>query len=232
MFIGHFGAALAAKKLDNKPSLGTMFLASLFIDLLWPILMFSGIEKVKIEPGNSAFTPLNFVYYPFSHSLMFVLIWAVLFGGVYFLVRKDLKSSMVLGVLVLSHWVLDLISHVPDLPLYPGGSIKVGLGLWNFVHMTVLVEGLIFIAGAFLYIASTRALNKKGIIGLWLLLAFLSGIYISGIFSPPPPSAEAVAVVSLMQWLFVAWGYFIDRNRKSISMEEPVLAGGHAQKTA
>lgn len=227
MFIGHFGAALAAKKLDNKPSLGTMFLASEFIDLLWPILMLSGIETVKIEPGNSAFTPLNFIYYPFSHSLLFVLIWALLFGAVYYLFRKNLKSSIVLAALVLSHWVLDLISHVPDLPLYPGGSIKVGLGLWNFVSLTVLVEGLIFISGAYLYIFSTRASNKKGNIGLWSLLALLSVIYVMNMVSPPPPSAEAVAVVSLLQWIFVAWGYFIDRNRKAILLEGPVLAGGH-----
>ncbi|HEX2866013.1 MAG TPA: hypothetical protein VHO03_03175 [Ignavibacteriales bacterium] len=225
MFIGHFGAALAAKKLDSKPSLGTMILASQFIDLLWPFLLISGIEKVKIDPGNSAFTPLDFTYYPFSHSLLFVFIWALLFGAFYFLIRKDIKSSVVLGTLVLSHWVLDLISHVPDLPLYPGGSMKVGLGLWNFVHMTILVESLIFIAGAIIYIFSTRALNKKGTIGLWLLLAFLAGIYISGIFSPPPPSVEAIAYAGLLQWLFVAWGYFIDRNRKSILMGEPVPAG-------
>lgn len=229
MFIGHFGAALAAKKLDNKPSLGTMILASQFIDLLWPFLMLSGIENVKIEPGYSAFTPLNFTYYPFSHSLLFVLIWALLIGAVYYLIRKDIKSSVVLGALVLSHWVLDLISHVPDLPLYPGGSEKVGLGLWNFVHMTILVEGLIFIAGAFLYIYSTSALNKKGSIGLWLMLAFLAAIYTAGIFSPPPPSAEAIAYTGLLQWLFVAWGYFIDRNRKSVSTAEPVLAGRHAK---
>lgn len=227
MFIGHFGAALAAKKLDDKPSLGTMFLASQLPDLLWPLLMLSGIESVKIEPGNSAFTPLNFIYYPFSHSLLFVLIWALLLGAVYYLFRKNLRGSLVLGTLVLSHWVLDLISHVPDLPLYPGSSIKVGLGLWNFTSLTVLVEGLIFIAGAFLYILSTRASNKKGSIGLWSLLIFLSVIYIMNIVSSPPPSAEAVAVVSLLQWIFVAWGYFIDRNRKAVSLEEPVLAGGH-----
>lgn len=227
MFIGHFGAALAAKKLDDKPSLGTMFLASQFIDLLWPILMLTGIEKVKIEPGNSAFTPLNFTYYPFSHSLLFVMLWALLLAGIYYLIRKNLKSSLILGALVLSHWILDLITHVPDLPLYPGSSIKVGLGLWNFVSLTVLVEGVIFIAGAALYIFSTRAENKKGTIGLWSLLIFLLAIYITNMVSPPPPSAEAVAVVSLMQWIFVAWGYFIDRNRKGISLGEPVLAGGH-----
>lgn len=227
MFIGHFGAALAAKKLDNMPSLGTMFLASQFIDLLWPILMLAGIEKVKIEPGNSAFTPLNFIYYPFSHSLLFVLIWALLLGGVYYLIRKNLKSSLILGALVLSHWILDLISHVPDLPLYPGSSIKVGLGLWNFVSLTILVEGLIFVSGAFLYIFSTKALNRKGSIGLWLLLAFLSAIYVTGIVSPPPPSAEAIAYTGLIQWLFIAWGYLVDRNRKYISVCEPVLAEGH-----
>lgn len=225
MFIGHFGAALAAKKIDNKPSLGTMFLASQFIDLLWTILLLTGIEKIKIEPGVSAFDPLNYIYYPFSHSLLFVIFWALIIGALYYFVRKDIKSSALLGTLVLSHWVLDLISHVPDLPLYPGSSLKLGLGLWNFVSLTVLVEGIVFIAGAYVYIASTRAENKKGSIGLWSLLVFLSVIYIIGIMSPPPPSESAVAWAGLLQWLYIAWGYFIDRNRKYIALTKPMLAG-------
>jgi len=188
------------------------------------MLLLAGIEKVKIEPGNSAFTPLNFIYYPFSHSLLFVFIWAILFGAVYFLIRKDIKSSVILGTLVLSHWVLDLISHVPDLPLYPGSSLRLGLGLWDFVVMAILVEGLIFIAGAFLYITSTRAENKKGSIGLWSLLMVLAAIYAAGLFSPPPPSVNAIAFSGLLQWLFVAWGYFVDRNRKDVLVAGPVLA--------
>lgn len=217
MFIGHFGLGLAAKKLDNRPSLGTFFFASQFIDLLWPIFLLVGLEKVLIDPGNTAFTPLNFIYYPFSHSFFGVLIWSILFGGIYFAIRKNLKSALVLGFLVMSHWILDLITHRPDLPLFPWDELKVGLGLWNSVILTLIVEGLIFVAGAYLYIRTTRAQNKRGSIGLWSLLIFLVLIYIFNVFGSPPPSEEPIAFVGLSLWLLVAWGYWIDRNR---SMEE------------
>ena len=214
MFIGHFGVGLAAKKIDKKPSLGTLFFASQFIDLLWPFFLLLGIERVKVEPGISAFTPLDFVYYPFSHSLLGVLFWAFLFGSIYFLVKKNFKTSLLLGILVLSHWVLDLITHIPDLPLFPGVDTKVGIGLWNSIPFTIIVEGLIFITGSFLYIKATKAENKKGVFALWGLLIFLVVVYIMNIFSPPPDSAEAIGYVGLSQWLLIGWGYWIDRNRK------------------
>jgi hypothetical protein len=217
MFIGHYGVGLAAKKLDNRPSLGTLFFASQFIDLLWPIFLLLGLEKVAIDPGNTAFTPLNFIYYPFSHGLVSVLIWAVLFGGVYYAFRKNIKTSLLLGGLVLSHWILDLFTHRPDLPLFFGNHLKVGLGLWNSVILSILVEGSIFIIGAYLYFKATKAENKKGQIGLWSLLIFLGIVYVMNVFGPPPPSVEPIAIVGLFQWLIVAWAYWIDRNRESVS---------------
>ena len=114
MFIGHFGIGFAAKKISPKPSLGTLILASQFIDLLWPIFLIFGIEKVIINPGNTAVTPLNFIYYPFTHSFLGVLIWAFLFSTVYYLFRKNLKISLLLGALVLSHWILDLIFFLKE----------------------------------------------------------------------------------------------------------------------
>jgi membrane-bound metal-dependent hydrolase YbcI (DUF457 family) len=216
MFIGHFGVGLAAKKIDNKPSLGTLFVASQFIDLLWPIFLILGLEKVKIDPGNTAFTPLDFIYYPFSHSFFGVLIWSVLFGLVYYLIRKNLKSSIVIGSLVMSHWILDLITHRPDLPLLPWSEIKVGLGLWNHVILTLIIELLIFAIGIYLYIRATKATNKKGTIGLWSLLIFLILVYFMNVFGDPPPSEGPIAYVGLTMWLLVAWGYWIDKNRKSV----------------
>jgi drug/metabolite transporter superfamily protein YnfA len=213
MFIGHYGVALGVKKINNALSLGTLFLAAQFIDLLWPVFLLIGIEKVKVEPGNTAFTPLNFVSYPFSHSLFFVLIWAILFGLVYFLIKKNLKNSLLLGGLVLSHWFLDLFVHHPDLQILPWNSFRVGFGLWNSVILTVIIEGLIFIAGSYLFIISTKALNKKGSIGLWGLLIFLSVIYIINILSAPPPSESAIAIAGLFLWLIVAWAYWVDKNR-------------------
>lgn len=217
MFIGHFGAGLAAKKVDNKISLGTLFLASQFIDLLWPFFLLFGLETVKIEPGNTAFTPLNFVSYPYSHSFFGVLIWSLLFGAVYFAFRKNIKSAILLAMLVMSHWILDLITHRPDLPLIPWIDLKVGFGLWNSVILTILIEGLIFGVGAYFYSKSTKAENKKGKFGLWTLLIFLVVIYLMNIFGSPPPSEQAIAYVGMLQWLLVAWGYWVDKNRKAIS---------------
>jgi hypothetical protein len=213
MFIGHFGAGFAAKRFDKGPSLGTYFMASQFIDLLWPLFLLFGIEMVEVDPGNTAFTPLNFIYYPFSHSLAGVLVWGFLFGLVYYLLKKNMKAAVIMGILVLSHWLLDLLTHRPDLPLLPGLDVMVGLGLWNSVILTVVIESMIFAAGIYLYMSVTKALNKKGSIWLWSLIGFLVIIYIMNIFSPPPESAEAIGYVGLSQWIIVAWGYYIDKNR-------------------
>src|SRR5690606_24034260 len=119
MFIGHLGAGMAAKKIESSPSLGTYFLAAQFIDLLWPVFLLLGIEHVVVQPVVTEFTPLNFVYYPFSHSLFAVLIWGVLFALIYFFLKRNFKASLLLGILVLSHWILDFITHIPDLPIFP-----------------------------------------------------------------------------------------------------------------
>ncbi len=219
MFLGHFGAGLGAKKIDSMPSLGTLFFASQFIDLLWPILLLFGIERVIIEPGNTVFTPINFVYYPFSHGLLSVLLWGVAFGLVYYLIKKKLKTAFLLGVLVLSHWFLDLLVHRPDLPILPGSEIKAGLGIWNSVWLTVTLEVVVFAAGIFFYLKATKAKNKKGNFGLWSFIFFLLIIYTLNMFSAPPDSAQAIGLVGLSQWLLVLWGYWIDKNRTTVTRE-------------
>ncbi|MCK4894794.1 MAG: metal-dependent hydrolase [Calditrichia bacterium] len=214
MFIGHFGTAFAAKKFAPQLSLGTLILAAQFIDLLWPVLLLLGIEKVAIDPGNTAVTPLDFYHYPISHSLLGVLGWAVLFGLVYYLIKKNWKNSLVLGVLVLSHWVLDLLTHRPDLLLIPGLELKVGLGLWNSLIGTLIIELAIFAGGVYLYMKMTKAKNRKGSYGAWGLIIFLLLVYSSNIFGAAPPSVEPIAYIGLLQWLLVLWGYWIDRNRE------------------
>lgn len=213
MFIGHFGVGLAAKKVDQKPSLGTLFFASQFIDLLWPIFLLLGIEQVIIDPGNTAFTPLDFVYYPFTHSLVGVLFWAIVVGGVYYLIKKNLKTGILLGALVVSHWVLDFLTHAPDLPIAPGLDLKVGLGLWNSLIFTLLFETVIFAVGIFLYLKITQAKNKKGEYGFWGLIIFLILIYIMNVFGSTPPNEEVIAWAGNLQWLFVLWAYWVDKNR-------------------
>lgn len=213
MFIGHFGVGFASKKIDNKPSLGTLFLATQFIDLIWPIFLLLGLEQVKIEPGNTSFTPLNFISYPFTHSLLGVLFWAFLVGTIYYFIKKDIKTAMLLGVLVLSHWVLDFFTHKPDLQILPWSNIKVGLGLWNSISITMIVEGAIFIAGVWYYHKSTKAKNKKGEWGFWVLTIFLALTYVMNIFGSPPPNEKMIAIVSLSLWILVYWAYRIDANR-------------------
>lgn len=212
MFIGHYAAALAAKKAAPETSLGTLFMASQFIDLLWPIFLLLGIENVRIDPGNTAFTPLDFYNYPYSHSLLFVLIWAVLFGIVYFFIKKYRTGAVVLSLLVLSHWLLDLIVHKPDLPFAPGTS-GAGLGLWNSVPLTLIVELGLFAAGLYLYIRTTSASDKIGSYGFYSLMVFILVIYLMNLFGPPPPDVKMIAVAGNASWLLVLWAYWTDKHR-------------------
>jgi len=218
MFIGHFGVGFGAKSVDKKISLGTFFLASQFIDLLWPILLLLGLESVKIDPGNTAVTPLNFSSYPISHSMFSVIIWGVLFGIVYYLIKNNLRGSILLGALVFSHWLLDLLTHRPDLQLFPWSDYKVGLGLWNSFYGTVIVEGLIFAVGVFIFYKVRKLQSKSKKIWFWSLVIFLTVIYIMNLFGPPPPSEEPIAIVGLTQWLLIAWAYWIDYKPKSVSV--------------
>ncbi|MFC1553704.1 hypothetical protein ACFL7D_03630 [candidate division KSB1 bacterium] len=216
MFIGHFSIAFAAKRLEPKISLGTLFLSVQLIDLFFPIFVLLGLENVRIDPGNTAFTPLDFYNYPFTHSLAGVFIWSVGLGGIYYLVKKFPKGAFILAAGVFSHWILDLISHGRDLPLSFSNESLVGLGLWNSITGTLLVEGGIFILSIYLYLRITKAKNKKGLYSFWILVILTVFIWLGNLFSPPPPDERSMAFVTLLIWLFIPWGYWIDRNRETI----------------
>lgn len=215
MFIGHFGVGFGAKALAPGASLGSLFLASQFIDLLWPTLLLMGVEQVRIEPGITRVTPLNFVHYPVSHSLLAVVGWAVLFAGVYLFLRRYPRGAVVLGLALASHWLLDLVVHRPDLPLYPGSAELFGLGLWSSLGATLAVELPIFCAGVWLYLRTTEASDAIGRWALWGLVAFLIAIYLANLLGDPPPSVPVLAWVGQAQWLLIAWGYWVDRHRRS-----------------
>ena len=215
MFIGHFALGFGAKRLGPAVSLGTLFLACQLADLIWPTLVLLGVEHVAIDPGNTAFTPLNFISYPYSHSLVGLLIWGALLGGIYVVARRaPLSSAALLAALVVSHWVLDFISHRPDIPLTFGGETKVGLGLWNSVPATIVVESLMFAVGLYFYVRTTAARDRIGSIGLWGLVIFFIVINIANILGPPPPSSTAVAWAAELLWLVVALAYWVDRHRR------------------
>lgn len=214
MFIGHFGLGFGAKKAASNVSLGTLFIAVQFLDLLWPVLLLLDVEHAVIKPGTGHSQPIEFTDYPISHSLVMVTGWALLFGFVYWLLKKNTRTAFILALCVISHWVLDLIVHLPDLPLHPGNnSPMVGFELWNSFWGTLLVEGGIFTAGLVLYIRSTTAKNKQGSIGLWILTGLLLVSHAANLLGPPPPAMNAVAWAGNLQWLFVILAYWVDHNR-------------------
>lgn len=213
MFIGHFAVGFAAKRAAPKTSLGVLMAAPLLLDLLWPVFVLTGIEQVRIDPGNTVVTPLAFDHYPISHSLVTSLGLALVFALLYWSITHYRAGAVVIGFAVVSHWFLDAIVHRPDLPLYPGSAIQVGLGLWNSVAGTVMVEGLLFVAGVWIYVTGTRAGDHIGTLALWSFLIVLIVLYIAALTSPPPPSAREVAVVGLAAWLFPFWAAWFDRHR-------------------
>ena len=222
MFIGHYAVAFAAKKAAPKVSLGTLFLSVQFLDLLWPILLLLGVEHFRIDPGNTPFTPLDFYDYPVSHSLLMVLLWSLGFGVLYYILRRYPRGAWVVALGVFSHWLLDFITHAPDLPISPGLETKVGLGLWNSVPGTIVVEGGLFVAGVWLYLRSTAAKDRTGRYAFWALVGFFLLVWIINMVSPPPPNEQAVAYSGLLLWLLVPWGYWIDRHRHTtMSSDSP-----------
>ena len=215
MFIGHFGVGFGAKPVAPRVSLGTLFFAAQFVDLLWPALLLLGLERVRIDPQATVVTPLAFEHYPISHSLLASIGWALSVGIGYYLLRKNRRGAVVVGLLVLSHWVLDLFMHRPDLPLYPGSETTLGLNAWSSLPLTLAIELPIFALGVWLY---TRATTPRDAVGRWALVglvAFLLVVYASNLFGPPPPSALAIAWMGQAQWLLVRWAYWVDKHRST-----------------
>ena len=213
MFLAHFALALAAKPAAPRASLGVLVAAAQFPDLLWPFLLLAGVEQVAIAPGDTAFTPLRFVSYPISHSLLTVLMWALLWAVAYYVTRGDRRGACAVLLLVASHWLLDAVAHRPDLPLSPWNDARVGLGLWNSVQLTLALELLMLGAGAVVYLRSTAPADRTGRFAIWALLALLVLIEFGTLLGPPPPSTEAVAWAALALWLVVLWAAWADRHR-------------------
>lgn len=216
MFIGHFALAFAAKRAEPSASLGTYVAAAQLSDILWPYLLLAGAEHVTIDPGNTAFTPLRFDCYPVSHSLVTVAGWGLLFAAIHWAGKRRPRTAALLAALVVSHWVLDFVTHRPDMPLVPGRGEKVGLGLWNSVAATLVIEGSMFVAAVWLYLSGTRARDGAGRYGLAALVVFLVVVYLAGAFGPPPPSAHAVAVATAPLVLLAVWAAWVDRHRDVI----------------
>lgn len=219
MFIGHFGVAFAAKAAAQRVSLGTLMLASQLIDLLWPIFLALGWERVRINNDPASGLPLQFEHYPITHSLLAVAGWAVLCAAIHFIFRRSYRNAAILAALVLSHWVLDLIVHVPDLPILPGEGQFVGFGLWSLPLVALMLEILILLGGVWYYAKVTKPADRTGIWSLAALVLFLVSIQIANTFGSAPPSLAALIWVGQAQWLLVLWGYWVDKHRESVTID-------------
>ena len=217
MFIGHFGLAFAAKRAASRTSLGTTFVAAQLADLFWPILLLVDAEQVRIAPNSqNPLLTLDFVSYPWSHSLLLLAVWGVCLGAAYRIIFGGRRTVVVLALLVISHWVLDWITHAPDMPLCPGGP-KEGLSLWNSIPLTMVVETLMFAAGLYVYTRTTRAKDAIGRWGFVSLGVTLAAIYfVDGLFGAPPPTILALCVVGVAaSVVFTAWAWWTDRHREA-----------------
>jgi hypothetical protein len=218
VFIGHFAVGFAAKRWAPRTNLGLLLLAPLLLDVLWPVFVLAGIERFEITPSDNPFLTLTFTQYPWSHSLLLALLWALLLGALYRALGGTTRIALLLGLGVLSHWVLDWITHRPDLPLWPGGPLT-GLGLWRSVPGTVAVESVLLLLGALLYFRASRARDAVGKLGPWLYFALLYGLYLLSLVGPPPPAGahRMVAAVGLLAVLLLPLAGWIDRHRVAVA---------------
>lgn len=183
--------------------------ATYWLDIVWPVLVLAGIEHVRIDPGNTAFTPLDFFDYPWSHSLVMALVWGLALVAVA-RSRRVIAPAWLLVVLVVSHWVLDFASHAPDMPLWPGSSPRFGLGLWNSIPLTLLIEGTLWIAAIVVYLKG-RPERSQGRVAFWSLVAITTLMWATSPWSPPPPSTRALGWFALIGWIIVPWAALADR---------------------
>jgi len=201
MFVGHCAVALVAKRAEPTINLGTFVFAAMFADFAWCVFMLLGVEHVQFKSGMGAGNYFYATNIAMSHSLLMDAVWATLLGSVYFLV-------------VLSHWLLDVVSHRPDMPIAPGMHAHVGLGLWNSIPATLLVEGGFWSLAIILYVRVTRPKSLTGTFVFWSGVVLLTLVWFSNIAGPPPQNPRAAPFASLIIFsVTVAWAYWVDGVR-------------------
>ena len=214
MFIGHFAVGFASKRLAPQTSFVPLLVAPLLADILWPIFVLAGWEHVRIAPGATRFAPLDLYDFTLSHSLIGLIVWASLFAAIYLGITRYLVGAAVIWFGVMSHWVLDWIAHAPDMPLYPG-SPKYGLGLWNSIAGTLIVEAAMLAGGAWLYIRATKARDRIGRYGFAAYVLALVAIFVADPFSGPPASVHDLMWTGIVfELLFLVWAWWFDRHRE------------------
>jgi len=222
MLVGHFAVGLIARRVEPRLSLGTATLASLVPDLLWCLFLIAGIEHVRLKPGiivQPGMRALDVLEAPdvvYSHSLLMGVVWGALLAAAYFARRYSAVGATVIFVAVLSHWLLDFVSHPPDMPLAPGLDTRLGLGLWNSIPATLVVEGALWLVALWLYLRQTRAESLAGRIVFWITVVFLTLAWVNNITAPPPSDLSVIGISSLIFFSsMIAATYWIDRLRAS-----------------
>jgi hypothetical protein len=213
MFVGHYGVSFATKKVDASIPLWVLFLAVQWLDVIWAPLVLLGIEKVRIVPGFTATNPLDLYYMPYTHSLVAALVWSAAAGGAYRLLsRATARTSLLLGLAVFSHWILDFVVHRPDLPLYDN-TAKVGLGLWNHPALAFGLEALLLFGGMVAFLRA-RPTHRTAIITFGVVML---GIQAYVFFGPPPASPAAAASTALAAYgIFALLIWFLADRRPSV----------------
>src|SRR5262245_50267371 len=219
MFIGHFALGFAAKRVAPRASLPLLLAAPQVLDILWPIFNLCGIERAHIQPGATAASPLVLEYMPYSHGMVAAIGWSVLVGVAYAVIRRDVRTGVVLGLLVGSHWVLDWIAHAPDMPILHGDGPRYGLGLWNSIPGTLAVESAMFLAGVLICTHARRARDRIGRVGLWALVALPAAMFAGAVLGPPPPAGNAVFIAAIAAYSLLAVAWWIDRHRETLGSQ-------------
>ena len=209
MFLGHYGVALALKRAEPKLSLGTLFIAVQLPDLLWGIFLLLGWEQARIVPGHTAITPLEFLNYPISHSLLGALAWSFVGAALYYSwptrdTSRHWQAAAMVGLAVFSHYPLDVLVHIPDLPLSGSSSVKLGLGLWNNPVATLIAEAVMFGAGLAIYISRRSNRHPVRLPRLVVVVLLLVGTYVASLLGPVPSSMTVVAVSDIVFLLVIA----------------------------
>lgn len=216
MLVGHFAAGLVAKRIEPKVSVGTLIFAAMLADFLWCVFAIVGLEHIRFKPGRGAANYAEFYDTAWSHSLLTNVIWAGIFAGTYFLLRRHKRGALVLSIVVVSHWLLDFVAHRPDLSLAPGTSSQFGLGLWTSIPLTLIVEGGFWLAAIIIYVRMTTAKSRLGIFVFWTVCGLLTLAWYNNIAGPPPPNPAIAPVFSLVFFtLVVLWGYWMNRLRRA-----------------
>ena len=227
MLVGHFAVAFLGKRIEPRISLGTLMLAAMLADILWCAFMIAGIEEIRARQGATVaglrmVDAMEATQIAFSHSLVMLIVWSAVAGCLFFLRSRNRRAAWIISAIVISHWFLDFASHPPDMPLAPFFSQRLGLGLWNSIPATIVIEGFVWVFAIQLYVRSTRSENRVGVFVLWAGIVLLTLIWFANIAGPPPRDFSDIGYSSLTLFgITVGWAYRVNRWRGRRLSERP-----------